>query len=110
MMNGQRAISQGAQHLWINEFVNHLADLPADKNAPIVVYCQSGYRGGIAAVMLNLLGYTNVRNLSGGLNSWVSAELPLAGVPLDINTVMANYVARCPKISTESLLLTSPPN
>ena len=71
----------GANHLWINEFVNHLADLPADLDTPIVVYCQSGYRGGIAAVMLNLLGYTNVRNLAGGVNAWVAAGLPLVGVP-----------------------------
>ncbi len=87
----------GAQHIWINDFVNHLADLPADKNAPIVVYCQSGYRGGIAAVIMNVLGYTNVRNLSGGLNTWNAAGLPLVGVPLDINTVMQQYVSTLPE-------------
>lgn len=86
----------GAQHLWIDEFVNQLATLPAEKDTPIVVYCQSGYRGGIAAVMLNLLGYTNVRNLSGGLNSWTAAGLPLEGVPLDLNTVMSDYVSTLP--------------
>jgi rhodanese-related sulfurtransferase len=87
----------GAQHLWIDEFVSHLADLPSYKDTPIVVYCQSGYRGGMAAVMLNLLGYTNVRNLSGGVNSWTAAGLPLAGVPLDLNTVMADYVSTLPE-------------
>jgi rhodanese-related sulfurtransferase len=71
----------GAQHLWIDEFASHLADMPADLDTPIVVYCQSGYRGAIAAVMLNALGYTNVRNLAGGLNAWVAAGLPLVGVP-----------------------------
>lgn len=70
-----------AQHLWIDDFANNFAELPAEKDTPIVVYCQSGYRGGIAAVMLNLLGYTDVRNLSGGLNAWSAAGLPLAGVP-----------------------------
>ncbi len=87
----------GAQHLWINDFVNHLDTLPADKAAPIVVYCQSGYRGGIAAVMLNLLGYTNVRNLSGGVNSWVAAGLPLEGVPFNIDAVMSGYVGTLPE-------------
>lgn len=67
----------GAQHLPIDDFVNHIADLPTDKATPIVVYCQSGYRGGIAAVMLNVLGYTNVLNLAGGLNAWSAAGLPL---------------------------------
>lgn len=67
-----------AQHLWIDEFVTKLDTLPVDKAAPIVVYCQSGYRGGMAAVMLNLLGYTNVRNLASGVNAWSAAGLPLA--------------------------------
>lgn len=88
---------KGAQHLWINDFVNHLADLPADKAAPIVVYCQSGYRGGIAAVMLNLLGYTNVRNLAGGVNAWNAAGLPLEGVPFDFKTYMSEYVSALPE-------------
>jgi rhodanese-related sulfurtransferase len=87
----------GAQHIWINDFVNQLDQLPADKATPIVVYCQSGYRGGMAAVILNVLGYTNVLNLAGGLNSWNAAGLPLVGVPLDINTVMEQYVSTLPE-------------
>jgi rhodanese-related sulfurtransferase len=92
----------GAQHIPIDEFITRLAELPADKATPIVVSCQSGYRGGIAAVMLNLLGYTNVRNLAGGVNSWMAAGLPLESAPdivsepLDLNTVMAEYVIALP--------------
>ena len=86
----------GAQHIWINDFVNHIAELPADKDAAIVVYCQSGYRGAMATVMMNLLGYTNVRNLAGGLNTWNAAGLPLEGVPVDLKTVMTDYVTALP--------------
>ena len=86
----------GAQHIWINDFVNQLDQLPADKSTPVVVYCQSGYRGGMVAVMMNVLGYTNVLNLAGGLNSWNAAGLPLEGVPLDLQTVEADFASALP--------------
>ncbi len=72
---------EGAQHLWINEFMGNMDQWPADKDANIVVYCASAYRGNVAYVMLNLMGYTNVRNLKGGINAWIAADLPLEGVP-----------------------------
>ncbi|MCA9882757.1 MAG: rhodanese-like domain-containing protein [Anaerolineae bacterium] len=71
----------GADHIWINEFMASVDMWPEDKDAPIVVYCASGYRGGIATVMMNLMGYTNVRNVSGGIGAWIAAGLPLEGVP-----------------------------
>lgn len=71
----------GAEHIWINEFMTRQDEWPADKDTPIVVYCQSGYRGAIASVFLHLMGYTDVNNLAGGVNSWLRAELTLVGVP-----------------------------
>jgi len=68
---------EGAEHIWINNFYDSLAELPEDKDANIVVYCASGYRGGIVGTQLGLLGYTNVRNLAGGIGAWKTAELPL---------------------------------
>ncbi|MCC6616787.1 MAG: rhodanese-like domain-containing protein [Anaerolineae bacterium] len=68
---------EGAEHVWINNFFDNLAELPEDKDANIVVYCASGYRGGIVATQLGLLGYTNVRNLAGGIGAWKAAELPV---------------------------------
>jgi len=88
---------EGAQHIWIEEFWARLDELPADKSTPIVVYCQSGYRGGIANVALNLLGYTNVRNLSGGVKGWLAAELPLVGAQLDISATFSSYIASLPE-------------
>jgi len=55
----------------------NLAQLPADKAAPIVVYCASGHRGSMTMMYLQFLGYTGVRNLAGGLNAWIAAELPV---------------------------------
>lgn len=87
---------EGAQHIWINEFMARQSEWPQDKDAKIVVYCQSGYRGGIAAVFMRLMGYTNVRNLSGGVNAWTRAELPLVGVPFNLNARLTDYVAGLP--------------
>jgi rhodanese-related sulfurtransferase len=93
----------GAQHIWIDEFMASMDEWPADKDAAIVIYCASSYRGGIATVMMNLMGYTNVRNLVGGLNAWVAEGLPLEGAPeaqesaeFDLTSYMASYVEGLP--------------
>jgi rhodanese-related sulfurtransferase len=69
---------EGAVNVNITDVPANLAQLPADKAAPIVVLCASGHRGAIVMMYLRMLGYTNVRNLGGGMNAWVGAELPVS--------------------------------
>jgi rhodanese-related sulfurtransferase len=67
----------GAINIPVNDVPANLAQLPTDKAAPIVVICASGHRGAITQMYLQFLGYTNVRNLNGGMNGWIAAELPV---------------------------------
>lgn len=48
-----------------------------DKDKPTFVYCQSGNRSSSAARKMREMGFTNVYELSGGIRSWRSADLPL---------------------------------
>lgn len=48
----------------------------ADTAAPIVLYCGGGYRSALAALNLQLMGYTNVISMDGGFSGWRKANLP----------------------------------
>ena len=41
-----------------------------DKDASIIIVSSKGIRGGLAANTLTAMGYTNVRNLLGGIEGW----------------------------------------
>jgi len=67
---------EGAVHIPVREVLKNLDKLPA-QDQPIVIYCASGHRGALVQAALKLLGYTDVRNLGGGLNAWKKANLPV---------------------------------
>lgn len=67
----------GAISIPVIDVPANLAQLPADKTAPIMVICASGHRGAMTKMYLEFLGYTSVRNLNGGMNGWIAAELPV---------------------------------
>ncbi|MBI4151157.1 rhodanese-like domain-containing protein [Candidatus Woesearchaeota archaeon] len=60
---------------------NHRDQLPADKDAPILVYCRSGRMSTSAVQQLQELGYTNINHLTGGMNAWKDAGLPIEEHP-----------------------------
>ena len=40
------------------------------KNEEVILYCRSGNRSGISASILDQLGFTNTKNLVGGMLAW----------------------------------------
>jgi len=50
-----------------------------DKNKPVYVYCLAGGRSGAAAKEMSAMGYEHVYELTGGINAWKAASLPLEG-------------------------------
>lgn len=47
-----------------------LDELEEFKNEELIVYCRSGNRSGQACMILETVGFTNVKNLSGGMLNW----------------------------------------
>ena len=41
------------------------------KEEELIVYCRSGNRSGQAALTLDMLGFKNTKNLSGGMMGWM---------------------------------------
>lgn len=54
------------------DFHNYLATKP-DRSKPVVVYCSIGVRSEDAGETINKLGFTNVKNLYGGIFMWKDA-------------------------------------
>ena len=40
------------------------------KNEEVILYCRSGNRSGIAAQILDQMGFSNTKNLTGGMLAW----------------------------------------
>ena len=62
---------RGAHHIYIGELPLRLDELP--KNEPIVVYCDAGYKGSLAASILAMHQYHAVINVLGGMTAWKNA-------------------------------------
>lgn len=77
----------GALSMPETEVVARAKRLP--KHRPVVVYCYCGEweTGTHAAVQLQILGFTDVSALEGGLRAWVAADLPVkqtAGIEVEL--------------------------
>ncbi|GAB4411238.1 MAG: hypothetical protein Kow00106_05390 [Anaerolineae bacterium] len=98
----QQGYIAGAVNWPLEQFMSFVGELPADKNADIVIYCAAGHRGNMAATMLRILGYTNVLNLAGGFGAWSTAGLPIEGAAaataeaFDLAGLLDSYISNLP--------------
>lgn len=58
----------GALHIPYGHLSSRLNELP--KNGEIVVFCRTGSRSAYAVQLLHGQGFTNAKNLRGGINAW----------------------------------------
>ena len=56
------------------------SELPAARDAKMVVYCRSGAESALAVQTLLGMGYTNIYNLDGGMNAWTASGRSLVNL------------------------------
>ena len=64
----------GAKHIFLPEVPKKLGEL--NKQHPVAVYCDSGYRAILAASILKTAGF-DVRNVPGSWQAWLNAKYPV---------------------------------
>ncbi len=47
-----------------------IEDIEDLRNEEVILYCRSGNRSGISAMILDQLGFINTKNLTGGMLAW----------------------------------------
>jgi len=67
----------GAINVSYDKVEENLSQLSQYKGSTVVVYCRSGRRAGIAEKILAEDGFNNLRHLTGDMNGWLAAELPV---------------------------------
>jgi len=65
----------GSVHVYVGELPQHLPEIPKDR--PLVVYCDSGFKGSLASSVLEMHGFLDVTNVLGGMQAWILAGYPV---------------------------------
>ncbi|MDX2367415.1 MAG: rhodanese-like domain-containing protein [Colwellia sp.] len=73
--NGHLIDAVNVSHNTVAEKLNQLAQY---KNSTVVVYCRSGRRAEFAENILTKNGFKDLRHLTGDMNGWLEAKLPIA--------------------------------
>jgi adenylyltransferase/sulfurtransferase len=63
-------VNLGAPLIPVGQVPDRIAEIPVGKDEEIVVHCRSGARSQKASLALKAAGFTNVKNLAGGILAW----------------------------------------
>jgi len=69
---------KGAKNIPLSDFASSVEKLAADKDKPVLVYCNSGNTVTRAIKLLKKAGFEKVNNLEGGIAAWKEANMPLS--------------------------------
>jgi rhodanese-related sulfurtransferase len=59
-----------------DQLAARLSEIGSSSEQPIVLYCESGRRAGMAAATLREAGFSSVHHLTGDMSAWRNAGLP----------------------------------
>jgi hydroxyacylglutathione hydrolase len=62
---------RNSHHVYVGELPRHLKEIPV--NEPVYVYCDAGFKGSLAASILEQHHYHTVTNVLGGMTAWKQA-------------------------------------
>ncbi len=58
-------------------YPKHVPERAHARDRQVVLYCATGERSAMAAVVLQMMGFRNIPSLSGGFADWLMAGLPV---------------------------------
>lgn len=65
-------VNMGAKLIPLGDIMNmQIDDIEDWKDKEVIVHCRSGMRSANACMMLEQLGFSNTKNLEGGINAWL---------------------------------------
>lgn len=67
----------GAKNIPLGQLEGKLASAVKNKSVPLILVCYSGARSGRAVSIAKKLGFEKPLSLSGGMNAWRAANLPI---------------------------------
>ena len=70
----------GGQLIPLDQLPDRLNEIEQHKDKELIIMCRSGSRSARACEFLSRNGFTNVKNLKGGINDWareIDSSLPI---------------------------------